>query len=146
MRLIYWAFSVFLLIVLGTAYAMADNVLTINGFLHPAYADLKGGFAAIPPPGSTGGFSWTATYINYSGTQQCSSYGCRTDYSANFDGGVVTGTYTIQNQKYLLQAHIVSGTISGYFCVPDYVAPSLCPPGGNGSQADFQFVGAWNNG
>src|SRR5215831_13066187 len=75
MRLIYHVFSVFLLIVLGTALVRADNVLTINGGLHPAYADLNGGFASVVSPGVTGGFSWTDTYTNYSGTQQCNQYG-----------------------------------------------------------------------
>jgi hypothetical protein len=48
MRLRYHTFSVFLLVVLGTVCARADNVLTVNGLLHPAYADLNGGSAAVP--------------------------------------------------------------------------------------------------
>jgi len=148
MRLIYHAFSVFLLVVLGTACARADNILTVNGLLHPAYADLNGGSATVPsfyPFSYTDRFSWTDTYIDYSGTQRCSPFVCRTDYTANFDGGVLTGTYTIQSQTYLLQAHIVSGHISGISCVPEF-DHTLCPPGGNQFLAELQFVGAWNNG
>lgn len=148
MRLIYHAFSVFLLIVLGTACARADNILTVNGTLHPAYADLNGGSAAVPsfyPFYLSDRFSWTDTYIDYSGTQRCTPYVCRTDYTANFDGGVLTGTYAIQSQTYLLQAHIVSGYINGISCVPEF-DHTICPPGGNQFQAGLKFVGVWNNG
>jgi hypothetical protein len=145
MRLIYHAFSVFLLIVLGTARARADNILTVNGYLHPAYADLNGGSAADGYSYTADRFSWTDTYIDYSGTQRCTPYVCRTDYTANFDGGVLTGTYTIQSQTYLLQAHIVSGYINGISCVPEF-DHTICPPGGNQFSAELQFVGAWNNG
>jgi hypothetical protein len=148
MRLIYHAFSVFLLVVLGTVCARADNILTVNGTLHPAYADLNGGFAAVPsfyPFYLSDRFSWTDTYIDYSGTQRCTPYVCRTDYTANFDGGVLTGTYTIQSQTYLLQAHIVSGYINGISCVPEF-DHTICPPGGNQFQAGLRFVGVWNNG
>ena len=147
MRLTYHAFSAFLLVVLGTVCARADNILTVNGLLHPAYADLNGGSATVPsfyPFSYTDRFSWTDTYIDYSGTQRCSPFVCRTDYTANFDGGVLTGTYTIQSQTYLLQAHIASGHISGISCVPEF--NMLCPPGGNQFQVGLEFVGVWNNG
>src|SRR5215469_5250877 len=102
MRLTYHAFSMLLLVALGNVCARADNILTVNGQLHPAYADLNGGSAQVPFLSNW--FWWTDSYTNYSRTQQCNGSGwCRTDYIANFGGGVLTGTYTIQSRTYLLR-------------------------------------------
>ena len=133
------------LIFLGVVCARADNILTVNGMLHPFYADLNGGGGGTAFS-TTGWFHWTDTYTNYSGTQQgdC-NIGCRTDYTADLNGGNVTGSYTIQNQTYLLQGQIVSGHISGISCLPEY-GNQLWPPQGNHFTVDIRFLGAWSNG
>ena len=123
------AISVLLMLLLCQSYSTADNVLSGSGnFVTPVWVNLNdasGNIANFGPDSLNGSLSFSNTYTDY---QQTHGVGDTINYNAALIGGSIQVSLTGAGQSYILNGSIVSGSLSGYFCLSPYSA--WCGPWG----------------